>query len=275
MFSFKKLLMDKKRPLVMGILNITPDSFSDGGEAFTVEDAVEKTKQLCSEGADIIDVGACSTAPDNKVVSEEVELKRLKRFLPDIMKYSSVPVSVDTFRPAVAGYALSQGVSIVNDESGIYNICMAECVKEYGAGWVFMHTGGADSSSEVNYGNSVVEDVVAYFELMKKQATEFGISEVQLCYDFGLGFGKTRQDDLTLMASCDKFAEFSPLLVGVSRKRIVGEITGRINPKDRGAGSVAAVALCAYNGAGIFRVHDVAETVDALKVCSAIKRGVL
>ncbi len=275
MFSFNELLKTKNRTLVMGILNITPDSFSDGAEAFTVEDAVEKLKRLCDEGADIIDVGACSTAPQNETASEKEELKRLRMFLPEIIKHSTVPVSLDTFRPTAAKYALSQGVSIINDESGIFNIYMAELVSEYRAGWIFMHTGGADSSEVAEYSNGVLNNVSAFFESMKNQAIQFGIEEEQLCYDFGIGFGKTRQNDLELLSSCHKLSSFSPLLVGVSRKRIIGEITGTENPKDRLAGSVAAAVLCAYNGTGVLRVHDVKETVEALKVTDAFKRGIL
>ena len=275
MFSFKDLIKTKNRPLVMGILNVTPDSFSDGGEAFSVEDALEKLKILCNEGADIIDVGACSTAPWNELASEKEELNRLQMFLPEIIKHSAVPVSVDTLRPNVAKYALSEGVSIINDESGIFNNSMAECVSRYGAGWIFMHTGGGCSSDSVKYPDGVIKDVSEFFKNMKKQALEFGISEEQLCYDFGIGFGKTRQNDLELLSACDVLCEFSPLLVGVSRKRVIGEITGEKLPKDRVAGSVAAAVLCAYNGASILRVHDVKETVDALKVTGAFKRGVL
>ena len=275
MFSFKDLIKTKNRPLVMGILNITPDSFSDGGEAFSVEDALKKLKILCNEGADVIDVGACSTAPCNELASEKEELNRLQMFLPEIIKHSAVPVSVDTLRPNVAEYALSEGVSIINDESGIFNNSMAECVSRYGAGWIFMHTGGGCSSDSVKYPNGVIKDVSEFFKNMKKQALEFGISEEQLCYDFGIGFGKTRQNDLELLSACDVLCEFSPLLVGVSRKRVIGEITGEKLPKDRVAGSVAAAVLCAYNGASILRVHDVKETVDALKVTNAFKRGIL
>ena len=275
MFSFNELIKIKNSPLVMGILNITPDSFSDGAEAFSVEDALKKLKKLCDEGADIIDVGACSTAPQNETVSEEEELNRLKKFLPSIIECSAIPVSVDTFRPTVARYALSQGASIINDESGMFNICMAECISQYGAGWIFMHTGGKRSSCVAEYPDGVLCDVTAFFESMKNQATDFGIKEEQLCFDFGIGFGKTRQNDLELLSSCSKLSDFSPLLVGVSRKRIIGEITGTDIPKNRVSGSVAAAVLCAYNGAGILRVHDVKETVEAIKVTNAFKRGIL
>lgn len=275
MFSFKNMLCGKSRPLVMGIINVTPDSFSDGGEAFTVERVIEKVNSLCEQGADIIDVGACSTAPGNMPVSEEEEIKRLDDFLPAVLKYSTVPISVDTFRPAVARFALEKGASIVNDESGIYNIGMAEAVRDYGAGWIFMHTGGGCSSDEIKYPQGVVSDVLSFFENMKKRAVDDGVNEEQLCYDCGIGFGKTRRNDLELLSACGKISGFSPLLVGVSRKRVIGEIVGAENPKDRVWGSVAAAVLVAENGAGILRVHDVKETLDALKVASAVRKGVV
>lgn len=275
MFSFKKLIDKADRPLVMGILNVTPDSFSDGGEAFNVNDVIEKVNTLCNEGADIIDVGACSTAPKNKIISEAEELERLKKFLPRIIKASSVPVSLDTLRPAVAEYGLSVGVSVINDESGFFDSAMAELVKRHGCGWIFMHTGGLSSGEAKQYRNGVEEDVCNFFADMKKSALSYGLNEEQLAFDCGIGFGKTRQDDLTLLSSCERLSEYSPLLVGVSRKRIIGEITGIENPKERMWGSVGAAAVAAYKGAKILRVHDVKATVEALKVSEAIKRGVL
>ena len=275
MFSFKKLSNDIKRPLVMGILNITPDSFSDGGEAFSEEKVIKKLKGLCEEGADIIDVGACSTAPGNKIISEEEELKRLRLFLPLIIKNVTCPVSLDTFRPRVAEYALSQGVSIINDESGVFNIHMAEIVARYDAGWIFMHTGGKNSSECSEYPAGIVAEVKTFFGDMEKLALDYGLAEGQLCYDFGIGFGKSRQDDLTLLSSCGEFGDFSPLLVGVSRKRIIGEITDVKESANRLIGSVAAAALCAYDGAGVLRVHDVSQTVEALKVAEVFRRGML
>lgn len=275
MFSFKGLLNTKNRPLIMGILNITPDSFSDGGKAFSEDDVLRKVRILCEEGADIIDVGACSTAPGNKIISEAEELERLKMFLPLVMKNSTVPVSIDTFRPDVVEYAVNLGVSIVNDESGAFNTEMAEVVKKYGTGWIFMHTGNKSSSEGSEYPNGVVSSVKSFFEDMRKKSIEYGLSEDQLCYDFGIGFGKTRQDDLTLLTSCAQFKEYSPLLVGTSRKRIIGEITGVVKPAERIIGSVTAGVLCACNGAGVLRVHDVKETVDALKVAEVFKRGIL
>lgn len=272
MFSFKKLLSEKNRTLVMGILNITPDSFSDGGECVSVKDIVEKIRLMETAGADIIDIGACSTAPMNGIVTEEEELRRLS-VLPELVKSAKVPLSVDTFRPSVARFALENGVSVINDESGKFSSEMAEAVKCFGAGWIFMHTGGKSSKEIATYEDGVVNDVSDFFEAMKTEALNYGINEECLCYDFGIGFGKTRAHDLELLNSCDAFVKFSPLLVGVSRKRVVGEATGCENPKERVFGSVAAAAVCAYGGAGILRVHDVKETVDALKMVDCIKKG--
>lgn len=275
MFSFKKIINEANRPLVMGIINVTPDSFSDGGEAFNIDDVIEKVNTLCDEGADIIDVGACSTAPKNAIVSEDEEISRLKKFLPEIIKASTVPVSLDTLRPAVAEYGLSVGVSVINDESGKFNPLMAELVNSYGCGWIFMHTGGMSSRETKIYENGVIEDVCGFFEQMKTSALSFGLNEQQVAFDCGIGFGKSRQDDLLLLNSCEKLSAYSPLLIGVSRKRIIGEITGVENPKERLAGSVGAATIAAYKGAKIFRVHDVKATVDAVTVGEAIKRGAL
>ena len=275
MFSFKELLKSKNRPLIMGILNITPDSFSDGGEAFSLENVARKVKELCDSGADIIDVGACSTAPGNEIVSEDEEIERLKQFLPLVVEHSSVPVSVDTFRPGVAKICLEYGVDIINDESGVFKEEMAQLAKDTGCGWIVMHTGGKSSDDNCEYRDGVVTDVSNFFEYIKNKTGGFSISEEQLCYDCGVGFGKSRQDDLTLLSRCSELCEKYPLLVGVSRKRIVGEITGKSNPKERVFGSVAVAALLVQKGVSVLRVHDVNETLDAIKISEAIRRGVL
>ena len=269
MFSFKTLIENKNGPLIMGILNITPDSFSDGGEFNGLSSSLERLNKLYEEGADIIDIGACSTAPNNTIVSVEEELKRLE-ILPELVKNAKVPLSVDTFRPEIAKYALETGVSIINDESGVFNPTMAKIVKEHSAGWVFMHTGGSSSKEATVYKNSVTADVLGFFEEIKTKAVDFGINEDCLCYDCGIGFGKTRNDDIELLKNCKTLSRYSPLLIGASRKRVVGEITGKENPKDRVAGSVAAATVCACNGAQLLRVHDVKETADALKVVNIL-----
>ncbi len=260
MFSFKQMVSEKGSALVMAILNVTPDSFSDGGETFSVDSVIEKVNKLCLDGADIIDVGACSTAPNNTVVDESEELSRLRQFLPHVVKASTVPVSIDTFRHAVADYALSTGVAIINDESGCFKEEMASVVRKYGAGWIFMHTGGADSRSSVDYGGDVTGDVLSFFGKMKETANRYGICDEQLCYDCGIGFGKSRDDDLTLLSACDKLSQYSPLLVGVSRKRVIGHITGIENPKERDYPSAVAAAIAVSDGAQVVRVHNVALT---------------
>ena len=269
MFSFETLKKNKNGPLIMGILNITPDSFSDGGEFNSLSSALERLNKLYEDGADIIDIGACSTAPDNTIISVEEELKRLE-FLPELVKKSKVPLSVDTFRPEVARFAVENGISVINDESGSFNPVMAHIVKEYSAGWIFMHTGGKSSKEITEYKNGVIEDVLSFFGQMKTQAIACGINEDSLCYDCGIGFGKKRDDDIELLKNCKILSLYSPLLIGVSRKRVIGELTGEKNPKDRVAGSVSAAVCCAMNGAGVLRVHDVKETVDALRVSSIL-----
>lgn len=264
MFSFTNMVAEKGSALVMAILNVTPDSFSDGGEAFSVDSVIEKVNKLCLDGADIIDVGACSTAPNNTIVDEAQELERLKRFLPYVVKASTVPVSIDTFRPAVADYALSVGVTIINDESGCFKEDMAAVVKKHGSGWIFMHTGGADSRGSVDYNGNVTGAVLSFFCDMKRKAIDYGISGEQLCYDCGIGFGKTRDDDLNLLSTCDQLSLYSPLLIGVSRKRVIGYMTGIENPKERDFHSAVAAAIAVSDGAQVVRVHNVALTNEVL-----------
>ena len=229
MFSFKELIKKKNAPLIMGILNITPDSFSDGGEFDSLSSALGRLNKLYEAGADIIDIGACSTAPNNKIVSVEEELKRLE-ILPQLVGAAKVPLSIDTFRPEIARFALENGVSIINDESGVFNPLMAEVVKEYGVGWVFMHTGGKLSHEIAEYDDGVLKAVLSFFDNMKNQAIAVGVDEECLCYDCGIGFGKSREHDIVLLKNCKTLSEYSPLLIGASRKRVVGEITGEKEP---------------------------------------------
>lgn len=275
MFSFKSLIQSKGNALVMGILNVTPDSFSDGGEAFCEDSVIEKVKMLCEQGADIIDVGACSTAPKNNVVSLQEELSRLELFLPCILENSTVPVSIDTFRPEAARFALEKGVQIVNDESGTFNQDMASAVMAFGSGWIFMHTGGETSGTVKKYSDGVLNDVLSFFNGMKQKAVGFGICEEQLCFDCGIGFGKTRSDDLKLMSNCKALSQFSPLLIGVSRKRIIGELSGIDEPSKRDEASAFVSALCVNDGAGVVRVHNVPCMVEHLKIYNSFKKGEL
>lgn len=272
MFSIYDSIASKKRPLIMGVLNVTPDSFFDSGKSFFVDDAVNRAKQIEAEGADILDIGGCSTAPGNAIVSLNEELERLKNVLPAVLKSIKIPVSVDTFRFEVACFALEQGAVIINDESGCFSEKMAMLVKQYGASWIFMHTGNKSSSQVAEYENGVVASVLEFFNSMKHQALGFGINENQLCYDYGIGFGKSREDDLTLLKNTNEFAEFKPLLVGVSNKRVIGQAVNKgIN--ERLYGTISAQSIAAFLGADVIRTHNVEACRDALAVCECIKKG--
>lgn len=270
MFTFEEC---EKRTLVMGILNITPDSFFDGGESFSGESALENALKAQSEGADILDIGAVSTAPRSVPVSVQEELRRLRTVFPLIPSKLNIPVSVDTKNPEAAKFALENGAVAVNDESGGFSPETAKLVKEHGAGWIFMHTGGKSSREEALYENGVVEAVLEFYEEMRGMALLYGINEKSLCYDYGIGFGKTREEDLILIQNTKAFESFHPLLVGVSRKRVIGEATGENEPENRLFGTVAAESVAAYLGAGILRVHDVKAAVDAVRTVEAIKKG--
>ena len=302
MFSFTDIL-NKDRALVMGILNVTPDSFSDGGEFFSSDAALRHAQAMCRDGADIIDIGCCSTAPGSSAVSLEEELARLKLVFPLIPKNVGIPVSVDTSRPEAARFALENGAVIVNDESGVFNPEMAALVKEYGAGWVFMHTGVKDSQGakgyldrvaagvasffavtsphgqaaasqiEQDYPEGAAADALDFFYRMRKQALKSGIDEKQLCYDYGIGFGKSRSDDALLLKSTALFSDYKPLLVGVSRKRIIGQASGVKEPEQRDYGSAAAEGIAAFLGADIIRAHNIRAAADSVRVAAVVKKG--
>lgn len=272
MYSIYNSIAEKKRPLIMGILNVTPDSFFESGKNYFAESAFNRALEIESEGADILDIGGCSTAPGKTFASQEEELARLKTVLPLIPDTVKIPVSVDTFRVDVARFALENGVQIVNDESGCFNENMASLVKDFDAGWIFMHTGNKTSSETGNYPNGVVADVLAFFKSMKEQALNFGISEDKLCFDYGIGFGKTREDDLTLLKNTDKFSEFKPLLVGVSNKRVIGQAINR-GVGERLFGTLSAESITAFLGADVIRTHNVKACVDAVTVSASIKKG--
>ena len=272
MFSIYNSIALKQRPLVMGILNVTPDSFFETGKSFFAESAFNHALEIESDGADIIDIGGCSTSPGKSFASYEEELSRLKTVLPLIPNTVNIPVSIDTFRPEIAKFALENGVTIVNDESGVFSKEMASLVKAYNVNWIFMHTGNKTSSEIREYKNGVVSDVLEFFKSMKEQALNFGIKEENLCFDYGIGFGKTREDDLTLLQNTSAFSDFKPLLVGVSNKRVVGQATER-EVNDRLFGTVSAESVSVFLGAGVIRTHNVKACVDVVNMVTSIKKG--
>ena len=240
-------------PQIMGILNVTPDSFSDGGAYLSPEAAVERAAAIEREGADILDIGAQSTRPGHAPVAPEEELRRLLPVLDALMGRIQIPVSVDTFYPQVAQAALARGAVIVNDVSGVVSREMAEVVTKFGAGWVLMH-----------HGSGTVAEVRDNLRAMVDQAMGYGLAKEQLCVDPGIGFGTTREEDRARLAHTGEIKiEGMAYLVGASRKRVTGE---GAPPEDRLAGTVAAHTIAQLGGADILRAHDVAAARQAAEV---------
>jgi dihydropteroate synthase len=263
-------LLAKARPLVMGVLNITPDSFSDGGRHLDPQAAMVHARRLAAEGADILDVGAESTRPYGGAVriSLEEERARLAPLLSDVIALG-VPVSIDTLKAAIAAWALDLGAAIVNDVWGLQGDAdMARVVAEHQGSVVIMH-----NRMSVDPAIDIVAEVTDFFRRSLDIAARAGIPRQRIVLDPGIGFGKTAEQSLTCIARLDAWREFgAPLLVGASRKRFIHSIAPS-EPMDRLGGSLAAHLLAVENGATIVRVHDVAATAQALAVASAIRRA--
>lgn len=264
------LLLAKERPIIMGVLNITPDSFSDGGQFLDPRLALEQASRLIEEGADIIDVGAESTRPYGgaKPVTLEEELARLTPVLPDLVKLG-LPVSIDTLKPEIALWALGLGVRLVNDVWGLQrDPNMAHVVSQHGVPVVIMH-----NRYKAEPGINIVADINAFFAYSLDIAEKAGISPDAIVLDPGIGFGKTPEQSMEAIAKLGKFRHFGlPILVGASRKRFIDTISPSA-PQDRLGGSIAAHVLAYINGASIIRTHDVAETIQALRVASALREA--
>ncbi len=263
-------LLAKARPLVMGVLNVTPDSFSDGGRYLDPQAAIVHARRLAAEGADILDVGAESTRPyDGTIrISLEEERARLAPLLSDVVALG-VPVSIDTLKAAIAAWALDLGAAIVNDVWGLQGDAdMARVVAERQAPVVIMH-----NRMSVDPAIDIVAEVTDFFRRSLDIAARAGLPRRRIVLDPGIGFGKTPEQSLICIARLDAWHEFGvPLLVGASRKRFIHSIAPSA-PMDRLGGSLAAHLLAVENGATIVRVHDVAATAQALAVASAIRRA--
>ena len=261
-------LLAERRPLVMGVLNVTPDSFSDGGRFVDPQRAIDQAQRMIAEGADIIDIGAESTRPYGgaEPVSYEEELARLAPVLPAVVKLKT-PVSIDSMKPGIATWALDQGAAMVNDVWGLQrDPAMAEVVAEYDMPVVIMHNrDSADPAIDI------IADVQAFFERSLAQAERAGIARDCIVLDPGIGFGKTPEQSIACIARLTEFKRFGlPLLVGASRKRFINAVTPS-SPDQRLGGSIASHLEAVKNGAAIVRVHDVAETVQALRLAAAIE----
>lgn len=264
----------QSNPLVMGVLNVTPDSFSDGGTFVTVEQAVDHARQMQAEGADIIDIGAESSRPGAHPIDEREELRRLIPVVEAVRAAVSLPISVDTTKAAVARSAIQAGAAIVNDISALQgDSLMAQLVAETGVGVVLMHMQGTPQTMQQSprYGN-VVEEVMAFLQQRAQVAIACGVRSSQIVLDPGFGFGKLQEHNLRMLAEFEAFTTLGyPVLAGVSRKQFIGNVIRR-PVHEREFGNAGAVAVAVLKGAHIIRVHDVRAMKDTATVVSAISR---
>jgi len=259
--------------LVMGIVNVTPDSFSDGGHFHEPAAAVARARQLVGEGADLIDLGGESTRPQATPVSEEEELKRVLPVIQELAGNLKVPLSIDTMKPGVARACLKAGASLVNDVgAGRRDPEMWRAVAELGAGYVLMHSQGTPQTMQQNpVYQDVVKEVGDFFKQGLGQLSSFGISPEQIILDVGLGFGKTLEHNMLLLGGLHAFKKLGrPMLLGASRKSFIGKLTGAVEPAARLPGSLACACWAIGHGVGIIRTHDVAATRQALRMMEAI-----
>jgi len=261
-------LLGLGRPIVMGVLNVTPDSFSDGGRFFDPSAAIEQARRMVAQGADILDVGAESTRPygDAVAVPANEEMRRLTPVLPTAVALG-VPVSIDTMKAAVAAWALESGAAIVNDVWGLQRDGeLARVVAEHAVPVIVMHNReAADPAIDI------MADIAAFFSRSLEIAARAGIARQNIVLDPGIGFGKTPEQSITAIARLAELKSFGlPLLLGASRKRFIDKVSPA-PPDQRLGGSIAAHLLAVAGGAAIIRTHDVAETVQALRVAAAIR----
>jgi dihydropteroate synthase len=264
---------DFPRPaLVMGILNVTPDSFSDGGKYFDVSAAVDRAREMVAEGAEIVDIGGESSRPFAMPVDEAEELRRVMPVIERLVGSVQVALSIDTRKPRVAKAALEAGASIVNDiEANRDDPEMWEVVAEYGAGYVCVHMQGKPENMQQNpHYADVVGEVGEFFEDRLERLAGAGVAAEKVVLDPGIGFGKTVEHNLQLLASLDSYRRFlRPLLIGVSRKSFIGRVLG-VDVDKRLAGSLACAVWARLSGVEIVRTHDVAATLQALRMTEAL-----
>lgn len=265
-------LLKLDRPQVMGIVNVTPDSFSDGGATTTVDAAVAHGLKLAEEGADFLDIGGESTRPGADEVPLEEELRRVIPVVERLAKETALPISIDTSKPEVMRAAVAAGAGMINDVYALRREGALDAAAALGVPVVLMHMLGEPRTMQADpQYDDVVADVHRFLAERIFAAEMSGIARKNLVVDPGFGFGKNAAHNLALLAQLQRFAELGvPVLAGLSRKKTIGELTGREAPAERIAGSVAAHLIAAQNGAKIVRVHDVAATVDALKVWNAV-----
>ncbi len=262
-------------PLVMGVLNITPDSFSDGGKWLDTDTATSRALEMVSHGAAIIDIGPESSRPGSDRVHTDEQIRRAVPVILQISKQTNAQISIDTYDPLVAEAALEAGASIINDITALQDDQMAQLAAQRGAAVILMHMQGTPESMQANptY-EDVTKEVLDFLLERVTKAQDFGIAPQNIILDPGIGFGKTTDHNLQLLADMDTFTQ-TPYrtLIGASRKRFLGSITGHDNPADRIFATAATVALSATAGIDIVRVHDIAPMVDVIKTVSAIAQA--
>jgi dihydropteroate synthase len=262
-----------REPLVMGILNITPDSFSDGGIHFDQSKAVHAALQMESEGAAVVDVGGESTRPGSDPVNAQQEIDRVVPVIEQIRRRTDVAISIDTRKAAVAAAAIEAGADVINDVSALrHDPNMSSVAADRGVPVILMHMRGEPRTMQqhAQYGD-VVREVGAELRERVDFATRAGIRPERILIDPGVGFAKTAEHNLEVLARCAELAAIGPFMVGASRKAFIGHLTGRPAGPERMVGSLAAVAAAFRGGAAIVRVHDVRDTVDFLRVLTAIE----
>ncbi len=263
------------RTHVMGVLNVTPDSFSDGGRYLAPDAAIQRGLEIAAQGASILDVGGESTRPGSASVSAEEEWRRIDPVLRGVARKIDIPISIDTRKPDVAEKALERGATIINDVTGLSKPRMARLASKARAGVVVMHMQGdpATMQQAPRYTN-VVEEVRDFLAARAKEATAAGIEREAIAVDPGIGFGKTGDHNLDLLRNLDGIVSLGhPVVVGVSRKSFIAHLGGGERMEDRLAGSLAAATLAAARGADVIRAHDVTETVRAMRVADGVLRG--
>jgi dihydropteroate synthase len=262
-----------RRGMIMGVLNVTPDSFSDGGEFFSIDKAIARGLQIAAEGAQILDIGGESTRPGAEAVSAEEELDRVIPVIEKLRDQLEIVLSIDTSKSMVAAAALEAGARIVNDVTGgCGDQEMMPLIAQRDAAFIIMHMQGDPRTMQIApHYVEVISEVADFFRQQYTRALECGVDPMAIAFDPGIGFGKTLEQNLQLLANLDRLrVENRPLVVGVSRKSFLGKLIGNSDMRARLAPSVALTALLRSRGAEVLRVHDVSENVDALRVAEAI-----
>ncbi len=274
----KDCRLDLCLPRIMGILNVTPDSFSDGGRFHAPEEAIVQARQMISEGADLLDIGGESTRPGAPAVSLQEELDRVLPVIEALRRESDIPVSIDTTKAAVAAAAVACGANFINDVSGLrFDALMAQTAAASGAGLFLMHTPGRPEIMQQKTGYAdLLGEVLDFLLQAAETAVAAGVDRQAIAIDPGIGFGKDTSGNLLLLQRLDRLVACGyPVLLGTSRKSFIGRILQQKNPSDRLAGTLASVALGVERGAQIFRVHDVRPAREAALVAWAVREGEL